>query len=99
MAIEVSLWGPGSLLTSTLGPTETLCVAPGPGSGVNPGAETVSNFCHQVGWLYVEEPELVAAEAGRAQPSASARTKAKVAAAIRREDQFILPPAAEPHSC
>src|SRR6266568_1334660 len=44
MAIEVSLWGPGSLLTSTLGPTETLCVAPGPGSGVNPGAETVSNF-------------------------------------------------------
>src|SRR5258708_20281676 len=73
MAIEVSLCGPGSLLTSTLGPTETLCVVPGPGSGANPGAETVWNFCHQVGWLYVEAPVLVSAEAGSAEPTASAR--------------------------
>jgi hypothetical protein len=34
---------------STLAPTETLPVLPGPGGGVNPDAETVWNFCHQVG--------------------------------------------------
>jgi hypothetical protein len=49
MAIDVSLWGPGSLLMSTLEPNETLPVLPGPGSGWNPGADTVWNFCHQVG--------------------------------------------------
>jgi hypothetical protein len=49
MAIEVSLWGPGSLLMSTLAPTETLPVLPGLGSGWNSGADTVWNFCHQVG--------------------------------------------------
>jgi hypothetical protein len=49
IAIDVSLWGPGSLLMSTLAPTETLPVFPGLGIGWNPGADTVSNFCHQVG--------------------------------------------------
>ncbi len=51
MAIEVSLCGPASLLTSTWGPTATLFVVPGLGSGLNPGAETVWKFCHRVGWL------------------------------------------------
>src|SRR5215471_9958278 len=49
MAIDVSLCGPASLLTSTFAPTLTLPVFPGLGSGWNPGADTVSNFCHQVG--------------------------------------------------
>src|SRR5262249_48714358 len=71
MAIEVSLCGPGSLLTSMLEPTETLPVFPGLGSGRNPGADTVSNFCHQVGRLYAEAPVPVPAEAGSAQPTAN----------------------------
>ena len=51
IAIDVSLCGPGSLLISTLEPTEMLPVFPGPAGGWNPGAETVRNFCHQVGSL------------------------------------------------
>src|SRR5262249_59373064 len=69
MAIDVSLCGPGSLLTSTFAPTLTLPVLPGLGSGWNPGADTVSNFCHQVGRLYAEAPVPVPAEAGSAQPT------------------------------
>src|SRR5260370_38333865 len=73
MAIEVSLCGPGALLTSTLEPTATLCVVPGRGSGLKPGAETVWNFCHHVGWLYVEAPVRVPAKAGSVEPAADAR--------------------------
>jgi hypothetical protein len=51
MAIDVSLCGVGSLLTSMLEPTETLPVLPGLAGGWNPGADTVRNFCHQVGSL------------------------------------------------
>jgi hypothetical protein len=41
MAMEVSLCGPGSLLASTFGPIDTLCVVFGLAKGMNPGAETV----------------------------------------------------------
>src|SRR5260370_23429334 len=91
MAIEVSLCGPGSLLTATLGPTDTLRAGPGLGSGANPGAETVWNFCHQVGRLYVEAPVLVSAEAGSAEPAASARL-AIDAAAVKARSRAIAPP-------
>src|SRR5438445_828700 len=40
MAMDVSLWGPASLLASTFGPTVTLRVFPGLARGANPGAET-----------------------------------------------------------
>src|SRR5258708_14239340 len=96
MAIEVSLCGPGSLLTSTLGPTETLCVVPGPGSGANPGAETVWNLFHQVGWLYVEAPVLVTAEAGSAEPTASARLTIDAAAVKARSRAIRSAPFAHP---
>jgi len=52
---------------------------------LNPGAETVSNFCHQAGWLYAEAPELAFAAAGNAQPRASDRAKIEVNAAIPRD--------------
>ena len=68
-AIEVSLCGPGSLLTSMLEPTETLLAVPGLGSGANSGAETVSNFCHQVGSLYVEDTELEDTELEDTEPA------------------------------
>src|SRR5438445_10869122 len=51
MAIEVSLWGPASLLASTFGPTVTLWVFPGLARGTDPGAETNCRFDHQLGSL------------------------------------------------
>ncbi len=71
---------------STLPPTETLPVLPGPGSGWNPEAETVWNFCHQVGWLYVRLPALVPAVAGSAQP---ATTKLRTDAAAKTCSRLI----------
>src|SRR5215471_13307638 len=41
IAIDVSLWGPGSLFMTASAPTETLPVFAGLGSGWNPGADTV----------------------------------------------------------
>src|SRR5258708_941483 len=76
--MDVSLCGPGSLLTSMFDPTATLWVVPGVRSGVNPGAETVSNFCHQVGLLYADVPD--DADAGTATPTGSPRTSSDVAA-------------------
>src|SRR5712691_7387704 len=99
MAIEVSLCGPGSLLTSTLERTETRCVAPGPGSGLNPGAETVWNLFHQVGWLYAEEPGLAAPAAAGAAPRVSPRTKIEVNAAMARDGRAITPPSADHDFC
>jgi hypothetical protein len=84
IAIDVSLWGVGSLLTSMLEPTATLPVFPGLGGGWNPGADTVRNFCHQVGSLYAEAPLLVPAEAGSAQPTLSAMLAIDAAAAKTR---------------
>ena len=83
-AIDVSLWGPGSLLMSMFEPTTTLPVFPGPGSGWNPGADTVRNFCHQVGLLYAEPPVAVPAEAGSAQPTVNIMLAIDAAAAKAR---------------
>src|SRR5713101_8658086 len=51
IAIDVSLWGPGSLLASTFLPTETLFVRLPSPADVNPGAETTWYFAHQVGFV------------------------------------------------
>jgi hypothetical protein len=91
IAIDVSLWGVGSLLTSMLEPTETLPVFPGLGGGWNPGADTVRNFCHQVGSLYAEDPALVPAEAGSAQPAVNAMLAIDAAVAKARS-RVICPP-------
>jgi hypothetical protein len=75
---------------SMLEPTETLPVFPGLGGGWNPGADTVRNFCHQVGSLYAEAPVLVPAEAGSAQPAVNA-TLAIDAAAAKARSRAICP--------
>src|SRR5262249_31484296 len=82
MAIGVSLCGAGSVLTSMLGATGTRRVFPGLASGGTPGADTVSNFCHQVGRLYAEAPVPVPAEAGSAQPTVT--TTLATAAAVTK---------------
>jgi hypothetical protein len=89
-AIDVSLCGPGSLLTSTFAPTLTLPVFPGAGSGRNPGADTVSNFCHQVGRLYAEAPGPVPAEAGNDQPTVTAMLATAAAATKARSRAICL---------
>src|SRR6266849_4937650 len=91
MAIDVSLWGPGSLLMSTLETTETPPVPPGLGSGVNPAADTVWNFCHHVGWLYAEAPVLEPATAGTAQPTVNAKLTTDAAAAAKVRTRAICP--------
>src|SRR5260221_13211343 len=96
--MEVSLCGPGSLLTSTLEPTETLCVAPGFGIVANPGADTVWNFCHQVGRLYVEAPVLVPAKAGSVEPAADARLTTDATAIKARRRAICSVPFADPAS-
>ncbi len=79
MAIDVSLCGPGSLLTSTFGPTVTLFVEPAL-AGAKPGAIVVAVgggglLCgllaglHQVGWK--EVPVLAVETAGAASLAAS----------------------------
>jgi hypothetical protein len=90
MAIDVSLCGPGSLLTSMFAPTLTLLVFPGAGSGWNPGADTVSNFCHQVGRLYAEAPGPVPAEAGNDQPTVTAMLATAAAATKARSRAICL---------
>src|SRR5215471_9970479 len=92
IAIDVSLCGPASLLTSMLEPTETLPVFPGLGSGRNPGADTVRNFCHQVGSLYAEAPVLVPAEAGSAQPTVNAILATAAAVTKARSRAIRLAP-------
>jgi hypothetical protein len=78
-----------------LAPTETLPVFPGLGGGWNPGADTVRNFCHQVGSLYAEAPVLVPAEAGSAQPAVNAML-AIDAAAARTRSRAICPAPSKP---
>jgi hypothetical protein len=73
-------------------PTETLPVFPGLGGGWNPGADTVRNFCHQVGSLYAEAWLLVPAEAGSAQPTVSAMLAIDAAAAKTRSRAMCPPP-------
>src|SRR5215813_5184042 len=75
-----------------LEPTETLPVFPGLGSGRNPGADTVSNFCHQVGRLYAEAPVLVPAEAGSAQLTVNGMLETAAAATKARSRAIRLAP-------
>jgi len=77
---------------SMLEPTETLPVVAGLGGGRNPGADTVRNFCHQVGSLYDEAPVPVPAEAGSAQPTVNAMLATDAAAAKARSRAIAPPP-------
>lgn len=51
--MDVSLWGPASLLTSTLGPTTVVFEATAL-RGLKLGEETTWNFAHQVGLEFPE---------------------------------------------
>src|SRR5215472_16902144 len=89
-AIEVSLCGPGSLLTSMLVPTETPWVFPGSEAGENPGAATVSNFCHQVGLLCVPVEAEVAALAAAASPAPGASDRPVTVAAVTKVRSRVI---------
>jgi hypothetical protein len=74
VAIDVSLCGPSSLLTSTFAPTLMLPDEV-PRAGVKPGAETTSYFCHHVGfalWIVVSLPADAPPEAASTASAASA---------------------------
>ncbi len=62
MEIEVSLWGPCSLLTSMFGPTVILTLDPAL-EGTKVGEDRTRYFDHQVGKVYCE-PDTFEAFAG-----------------------------------